>query len=325
VGDAFLFTTNSRLSYLLGEQIVHIAQFDQPMYLLGYLARDGRVYLCDKDVAVSSYALSTTVVEFETLVLRHDLEGARGLLEDIPADQMNKIARFLEAQGHKEFALEVATDPEHRFELALDLNNLSMALEIAKEADAPAKWSVLGDRALAAWQLQLAEEAFVRAKDLGSLLLLYSSSGNKAGLAKLAQQAEEAGSNNIAFASHWSMGDVDAVVDLLKRTGRVSEAVLFSQTYKPSTTQKLVLEWKEALDKEGKGKVSRLLGVPGQDEDLFPEWDEYIKLEQEGSGAKLVEVNGTEASPETNGFGNEAAEAAAEATANGEEAAGGGA
>lgn len=275
------------------------------MYLLRYLQRDERVYLCDKDVNVVSYRLSTALLSYQTLVLRGEIEAAQELLPEIPADQMNKIARFLEAQGHKELALEVATDPEHRFELALGLNNLAVALELAREADMQAKWSAVADKALEAWDVKLAEECFLNAKDLGSLLLLYTSSSNKEGLAKLARQAEEMGSNNIAFASWWSTGDISAAIDLLKRTGRISEAVLFSQTYKPSKTQELVREWKEYLDKQGKGKVSRLLGVPGEDEDLFPEWDEYIKLEEEGGAkapatADLVDVDGDDA-PTTNG------------------------
>ncbi|KAK5030953.1 Coatomer subunit beta' [Exophiala sideris] len=305
VGDAFLFTTNTRLSYLLGEQVVHVAQFDQPMYLLRYLQRDERVYLCDKDVGVVSYRLSTALLSYQTLVLRGEIDAAQELLADVPEDQMNKIARFLEAQGHKELALDVASDPEHRFELALGLSNLAVALEIARESDIQAKWSAVADKALELWDVKLAEECFLHAKDLGSLLLLYTSSGNKEGLAKLAQQAEEMGSNNVAFASLWSTGDVFAATELLKRTNRLSEAVLFSQTYKPSLTQGLVSEWKESLEKQGKAKVSRLIGVPGQDEDLFPEWDEYIKLEQEG-GAKgsaptdLIDVDG-EGEPATNG------------------------
>lgn len=304
VGDAFLFTTNTRLSYLLGEQVVHIAQFDQPMYLLRYLQRDERVYLCDKDVNVVSYRLSTALLSYQTLVLRGEVDAAQELLAEIPEDQMNKIARFLEAQGHKELALEVVTDPEHRFELALGLNNLAVALEIARDSDIQAKWSSVADKALELWDLKLAEECFLNAKDLGSLLLLYTSSGNADGLSNLAQQAEEIGSNNVAFASLWSTGDISAAVELLKRTGRLSEAVLFSQTYKPSTTKDLTLEWKESLDKQGKSKVSRLLGVPGEDEDLFPEWEEYIRLEQEGrvteSQTELIDV-GDDEPPATNG------------------------
>ena len=254
------------------------------MYLLGYLPRDGRAYVADKDVNVVSYALSLSVVEYQTLVLRGDMDTAADLLQDIPEDQKNKIARFLEGQGYKEMALEVATDPEHRFDLALALNNLPIALAIAREADVEHRWKTVGDAALTAWDIALAEECFTRAKDLGSLLLLYSATGNVDDLSSLAQHAEEAGFMNIAFSCLWQIANVDGCIDLLLRTNRNAEAVLFTQTYKPSRLKEVVGRWKEALEKEGKGKVARKIGMPGEDgdEELFPGFEEALSLEREG-------------------------------------------
>jgi coatomer subunit beta' len=291
IGDCFMYTnTTNRLNYLVGDQVYTISHFDQPMYLLGYLPRDGRVYVCDKDVNVTSFAIAVEVLEYQTLVLRGDMDTAAELLPSIPADQLNKIARFLEGQGFKELALEVATDPEHRFDLSLSLNRLDIALDIAKEADVEHKWKTVGDAALSGWNMSLAEECFVHAKDLGSLLLLYTNSGNRDGLKTLAKQADAAGSNNIAFSALWQLADVDGCIDLLVRTNRVAEAVLFAQTYKPSRATELVQQWKEGLEKSGKGKVSRLLGVPPAegvdgDEELFPEWDAWLKLEKDGAVA----------------------------------------
>jgi coatomer subunit beta' len=233
VGDCFIYTNSAnRLNYLVGDQTYTVSHFDQPMYLLGYIPRDGRVYVADKDVNVTSYALSLSVVEYQTVVLRGDMDTAAELLEDIPADQKNKVARFLEGQGYKEMALEVATDPEHRFDLALALNNLPIALEIAREADVEHRWKTVGDAALAGWDLVLAEECFTNAKDLGSLLLLYTSTGNAAGLRALTEQADEAAQHNIAFSALWQLGDVDGCIDLLSRTNRTAEATLFAQTYR---------------------------------------------------------------------------------------------
>lgn len=290
VGDCFIYTnTTNRLNYLVGDQTYTISHFDQGMYLLGYLPRDGRIYLADKDVNAVSFGLSLSMVEYQTLVLRGDMDQAAELLNDIPQDQMNKVARFLEGQGYKEMALEVATDPEHRFDLALSLNDLETALVIAREANVEHKWKTVGDTALAAWNLSLAQKCFSNAKDLGSLLLLHTASGNREGLKALAQQASEAGLHNVAFSTLWSFGDVDGCIDLLVRTGRLAESVLFAQTYKPSRAPKLVAQWKESLEQGGKSKISRLIGVPpgaleniATDDDLFPEWDEYIRIEKEG-------------------------------------------
>ena len=301
VGDSFIYSNSTnRLNYLVGDQTYTISHFDQQMYLLGYLPRDGRVYVADKDVNVVSFALSLSVVEYQTLILRGEMDAAAELLTDIPEDQKNKIARFLEGQGQKEMALEVATDPEHRFDLALSLGNLPIALEMARTADVEHRWKTVGDAALAAWDVSLAEECFTNAKDLGSLLLVYTSTSNTDGLRKLVGKADLAGLHNVAFSCLWQLADVDGCIDLLVRTNRRAEAVLFAQTYKPSRTAKIARSWKESLEKEGKGKVARIIGIPpdGQevtgDEELFPEWDDYLKMETEGSEGMLVDVAGEE-------------------------------
>lgn len=283
VGDCFLYTNSTnRLNYLVGDQTYTVSHFDKPMYVLGYIQRDSKIYLADKDVNVTSFALSLPVLEYQTLVLREDMETAAELLPTIPSDQLNKIARFLEGQGHKELALEVATDPEHKFDLALSLNQLDTALELARAANAEHKWKTVGDAALAAWDVVLAAECFTHAKDLGSLLLLHSSTGDRDGLRTLAKQAEEANGHNIAFSSSWLLGDIDNCTEILQKTGRLAEAVFFSQTYKPSLTASLVKAWKDDLEKSKKGRVAKLIGVPGDDEALFPEWDAWLQAEQEG-------------------------------------------
>ncbi|CCU78408.1 COPI/coatomer beta subunit [Blumeria hordei DH14] len=293
VGDCFIYTNSTnRLNYLVGDQTYTISHFDQPMYLLGYIQRDSRIYLADKDVNVTSFALSLSMVEYQTLVLRDDMESAAELLPSIPTEQLNKIARFLDGQGHKELALEVATDPEHKFDLALSLGQLPIALDLARESNVEHKWKTVGDAALSGWDIALAADCFKNAKDFGSLLLLYSSTGDLEGLRNLNTQTQDAGVHNIAFNCLWLLSDLEGCIDLLTKTGRMAEAALFSQTYKPSTTAKTVGIWKQSLENNKKGRIAKILGVPGEDEELFPEWDEYLRIENEGrEDVTAVEIN----------------------------------
>jgi coatomer subunit beta' len=161
------------------------------MYLLGYAPRDNRVYLADRDVGVYSYALSLSVIQYQTAVLRGDVEAANELLPQIPQDQRARIARFLETQDMKELALDVSTDLEQKFDLALQLGRLETAVDIARQVDNDSKWRTLGDAALQSWNFALAEECLQKAKDLSGLLLFYTANGNQAGLHQVAEQASK--------------------------------------------------------------------------------------------------------------------------------------
>lgn len=70
-----------------------------PMYLLGYISAHNRIYLADKDVKIYGYSLSLNLIEYQTAILRDDMEAAAEILPSIPKEQRNKVARFLEARG----------------------------------------------------------------------------------------------------------------------------------------------------------------------------------------------------------------------------------
>ena len=92
----------------------------------------------------------------------------------------------------KELALQVTTDPDQKFDLSLQLDDLDAAVEIARsvpELEAETKWKAIGDRALAVWRFELARESFERAGDLSALMLLLLAIGDKDGLAALAATA----------------------------------------------------------------------------------------------------------------------------------------
>ncbi|KAJ1931367.1 Coatomer subunit beta', partial [Kickxella alabastrina] len=63
IGDCFIYTNSAnRLNYLVGGQVFTISHFDTSMAMLGYVARDNRVYLADKDVNIVSYVLPLPVI-----------------------------------------------------------------------------------------------------------------------------------------------------------------------------------------------------------------------------------------------------------------------
>lgn len=180
---------------------------------------------------------------------------------------------------------------------------------------------LVGDAALAAWDVALAAECFTHANDLGSLLLVYSSTSDREGLASLASKADEAGSHNVSFSAKWLLGDVEGCVDTLVKTGRLAEAALFAQTYKPSLAPSVVKQWKENLEKNKKARVAKTIAAPPADgegdEELFPEWEEYLRLEKDGGAVADGDV---EMADETVAEAEEEAAQVAEEVAEAEEA-----
>lgn len=79
----------------------------RPMYILGYMASQNRLYLIDREFSIISYTLLMSAIEFKTLVLREEVEAAFELLPDIPTDMHSGLARFLESRGLIKEALQV--------------------------------------------------------------------------------------------------------------------------------------------------------------------------------------------------------------------------
>ncbi|KAF7309700.1 Coatomer protein [Mycena indigotica] len=275
IGDCFIYTTTTnRVAYFVGTSSYSISPFDTPLYLLGYMPAHSRVYLADKDMNIYSYGLSLAMVEYQTAVMRHDMEAAAEILPTLPKDQLNKVARFLEGRGLKELALTISTDPDHKFDLALQLDDLDVAVEIARSVpalEAELKWKSLGDRALTAWRFDLARECFEKGNDLSALMLLLLSTGDREGLAALSSKAVEKGQNNLAFTSLLQLGDANACVDLLIKTQRAPEAALFARTYAPGEIGKAVDAWHFELEAKKRPKIAATVAHPQKNGELFEE------------------------------------------------------
>ncbi|XP_042901558.1 coatomer subunit beta' [Parasteatoda tepidariorum] len=280
VGDCFIYTNSvNRLNYYVGGEIVTIAHLDRVMYLLGYIPKDSRLYLGDKELNVVSYSLLLSVLEYQTAVMRGDFETAHSVLPSVPYEQRTRVAHFLEKQGFKSQALVVSTDPDHKFELALQLGNLTVAYTLAKEAMSEQKWKQLAELAMSKCDFVLAEECLHNAKDFGGLLLLATSSGNANMVEKLAQSSETGGINNVAFISYFLLGKKEKALSMLVETGRLPEAAFFARTYLPSQVPKIVKLWKESLMKVNE-RASNALANPEDYENLFPGLDDAVKAEQ---------------------------------------------
>ncbi|EIE20843.1 coatomer protein complex, beta prime [Coccomyxa subellipsoidea C-169] len=304
VGDCFIYTNGAwRLNYCVGGEVTTMFHLDRPMYLLGYLASQSKVYLIDKEFSVMSYTLLLSLIEYKTLVLRKDYAAANEILPQIPQEQRNAVARFLEGREMKREALKIATDPDYRFDLAVTLGELGTALQLAEQSGSELKWRQLGELALSSGKLQVAEECLKKAGDLSGLLLLHTAKGSATGLADLVQAAGAQNRQNVVFLCQLLLGNLSACVDLLLATGRIPEAAFFARTYLPSRMTEVVKVWRDDLSKIN-AKAAESLADPAQYPNLFPNYELALHAEQyqaqkqavskPASAFKLQEAEGIE-------------------------------
>mmetsp|Transcript_21099 Transcript_21099/g.52325 ORF Transcript_21099/g.52325 Transcript_21099/m.52325 type:complete len:949 (+) Transcript_21099:80-2926(+) len=294
VGDCFIYINNAgRLNYSVGGQIetlVHLetsAGGQTQHTVLGYLAKEDRVYLVDKSLNIIAYKVMLAVLQYQTAVMRGDFDSANVLLPNIPDSEYTKVARFLESQGFKEEAFEVTTDPDHKFDLALELGQTETAhallLETPEEdsesTETESKWKRLSDAALKENNLELVEAASLASHDYSDLLLLYSAVGNLAGMERLAAAAAEYGKTNVAFVANLLTGNVEACAELLVSTKRLPEAAMFVRTYLPSKIDEVVALWKEDLATVSE-TAAEALATPSSNPEVFPDLDIGLQVEQ---------------------------------------------
>jgi coatomer subunit beta' len=186
-----------------------------------------------------------------------------------------------------EEALEVATDPDYRFELAIQLGRLEIAKEIAAEVQSESKWKQLGELAMSTGKLEMAEECMKNAMDLSGLLLLYSSLGDAEGISKLAPLAKEQGKIHVAFVCLFTVGKLEECLQLLVASNRIPEAALMARSYLPSKVSEIVSIWRKDLNKVNP-KAAESLADPEEYSNLFEDWQVALSVESKFAETRSV-------------------------------------
>lgn len=181
--NCFVFINNrGNINYLIGNRIVKLGNADKKQHILGYDGKQSRLYLIDKSLNIYAHRLLLSVIDFQDAILNGNPQKALSLKSQIPESFFGKLAKFLEQNSQKAMAFDLTPDQDHKFDLALQLNRVKEAYEIAELQNSSEKFKKVGDIALLAGQFTLAEQCFEKSQDFNSLLLFYSSYGNADGL-----------------------------------------------------------------------------------------------------------------------------------------------
>lgn len=183
-------------------------------------------------------------------------------------------------QGYRQQALVVTLDPEHKFDLALQLGNLSICHQLAVEMDSEQKWLQLSDAATKLGEFELVQECLIRAQSYSSLILLASASSDKNLMSSIGEQSRKSGQFNIAFLSNFVLGKLETCLEILIENQRLPEAAFFARTYLPSQISHVVQLWREKLKQNNMERAAQSLANPVDYSNLFPGLVDTYKAEQ---------------------------------------------
>lgn len=152
--------TRGNINYLIGNKIIKLGNADKKQHILGYDGKQSRLYLIDKSLNIYTHRLLLSVIDFQDAILNDNQKKALSLQAQIPPSYHGKLAKFLEQTNHKDMAFDLTPDQDHKFDLALQLNRVKEAYEIAELQNNSEKFKKVGDIALLSGQFTLAEQCF---------------------------------------------------------------------------------------------------------------------------------------------------------------------
>lgn len=273
VCDCFVYTnSDDKLNYFVGGEIVTIAHLERPMYLLGYLQKENRVYLGDKEFNVVSYSLPLSVLNYQTAVMRGDFETADEILPEIPDNQRTRVAYFLEKQNHKERALAITNDPGHKFDLAIGLNDLQLSYKLAEEEQSDDKRKQVANLAIAGDQLELAAECMRKTKDMASLLFLAAVNDDPSAFEEVSKLAKAEGVTKVGFVADYVRGDTTSALDKIAecKSTLPAAATMAKRLNSIDSTSDMVSRWKDELRPKNPA-IATKIPDPKMYPNLFPD------------------------------------------------------
>ena len=78
-----------------------MANADKKQYILGYDAKQNRLYMVDKNFNIYSYSLLLSVVSYQAAILNGELEEAEQVFKHIPDSHYNKLIGLFNNEKRK--------------------------------------------------------------------------------------------------------------------------------------------------------------------------------------------------------------------------------
>ena len=287
--EIFFYNDKNSINFVIGEYEEMIARVDSNQSIVGYIQKYQKLILCDSSYNFSSYEIPISVLDFL-------IDGTLGNpldLSVIPEGWNSRISTFLETLGMYKEALQICDNDDKRFEYALKLNNIKLAIEIAQKTSSMQQWRLLTTIAMKEGKINILEEALRKSGDENSLLLVKSAKGLKSEMEDFAETVEE--TKNVQFAAYFACGNFNKCIDILISTERYPEAALMARNYAPNRMEECAKLWREFLIEKGDKRAANSIALPSEYPNMFNLPENIIETENK---KEEVEIQDNQDAPD---------------------------
>jgi len=225
----FLYSTLNHLKYALtnGDGGI-IRTLEQPLYLTKFT--NGKLYCLDREAKVRVLQVDTSELAFKLALHNQQFDL---VLRTIRRSKLrgHAIIAYLQKKGFPQVALHFVTDPQVRFNLAIECGHIELALEATSSIESKENWQRLAVEALRQGNHQVVEMCYQKTKDFERLSFLYLITGNTEKLAKMLKIAEMRADALSRFHNALYLGNARERVAVLAEVGQPALAYVLAKTH----------------------------------------------------------------------------------------------
>ncbi|KAJ6240808.1 coatomer subunit alpha [Anaeramoeba flamelloides] len=216
--NVVFYSTQNHLKYLLlnGENGV-FKTLEKPVYLA--IVLENSVFYINREKKIDVLGIQSNELKLKLALNSGENEKIIELVQKSKFPGFSMI-KYLKEKGYPEIALYLVKDPQTRFDLALESNDLDEAFEMAKKIDKKENWERLAELALLNGKIEIVEKSYQRAKNFDKLSFLYLVTGNTNNLTKMLSISERRNDIDSIFQNSIYLKNVPQMAKLLIETGK---------------------------------------------------------------------------------------------------------
>lgn len=125
-----------------------IKTLEEPLRLIKKLPNNKFLVFHEKEKLIEIEFPEYQDIEFKIAICNKEWDKVKKIIKSVTEENKKILIKYLIDKGHAELALEMVTDIDEKFSLAIQASNFELAFELCSKKNTMEAWKMLGEEAL---------------------------------------------------------------------------------------------------------------------------------------------------------------------------------